>query len=165
MGILAAKTTAPASTSNHISTITPAMTAAFTPTATACLNNQLTMLENQAYNIWLNYPLPVPHSTFSDCYPSQFMSSFLASAAGTTQAAFSPLVCPGGYTTVSTSWPAASNYIACCPRFVSSVHSGILLSDRYPALTVWHRMILPPQPGPPIMLNATRTSLPERPFR
>jgi hypothetical protein len=113
-----ATTTAAAITSHHITTITPAMTTAFTPTATTCLGNQLTMLENQGYEIWLNYPLPVPHSTFPACYPSQFMSSFLAEVAGTTQPAFSPLVCPVGYTTVSTSWPAASNYIACCPRCV-----------------------------------------------
>jgi hypothetical protein len=122
MGILAATTTpttAAATTSNHASMVTPAMTTTFTPAATTCLDNQLTMLENQGYFIWQNYPLPVPHSTFSDCYPSQFMSSFVASLAGTTQAPFSPLVCPGGYTTVATSWPAASNYIACCPRCVS----------------------------------------------
>jgi hypothetical protein len=98
--------------------ITPAITTVFSPAATTCLGNQLTMLENQAFEIWLNYPLPVPQSTFGACYPSQFMSSIVASAAGTVEAAFSPLVCPRGYTTVSTSWPAASNYIACCPRYV-----------------------------------------------
>jgi hypothetical protein len=118
MGILAATTTVAAIMARDIGTITPAITTAFSPAAT-CLDNQLTMLENQAFEIWLNYPLPVPASTFSACYPSQFMSSIVASAAGTTQAAFNPLVCPRGYTTVLTSWPAASNYIACCPRYVS----------------------------------------------
>lgn len=130
MGILAAMAP-PASSTTHSSAslVTPAMTTAFTPTATACMKNQLTMLENQAYEIWLNYPLPVPHTTVSDCYPSQFMESFLASAAGTTQAAFSPLVCPAGYTTVSTSWPAATNYIACCPTFVHLAREIFLSRD------------------------------------
>jgi hypothetical protein len=82
------------------------------------------MLEDQSYFIWMNYPLPVPHLTVSDCYPSQYMDSFLASVAGTTLPAFSPLVCPVGYTTVSTSWPAATNYIACCPRCVSFSHAS-----------------------------------------
>lgn len=104
MGILAA-TTAAAAIATHIGSITP-----------TSLDNQLTLLENKGFQIWLNYPLPVPATTFSACYPSQFMSSIVASAAGTTQAAFSPLVCPQGYTTVSTSWPAATNYAACCPR-------------------------------------------------
>jgi hypothetical protein len=111
MGILAATTT-----SQALGVVTPAMTTAFIPAATACLENHLTMLENQDFEIWLNYPLPVPLTTISDCYPSQFMSSFAASISHTTEAAFSPLVCPGGYTAVPTSWPAASNYIACCPR-------------------------------------------------
>jgi hypothetical protein len=115
MGILAA-TTAAAAIATHIGSITPTLTTTFTPAATTCLDNQLTMLENKGFQIWLNYPLPVPETTFSACYPSQFMSSIVASAAGTTQAAFSPLVCPQGYTTVSTSWPAATNYAACCPR-------------------------------------------------
>jgi hypothetical protein len=115
---------ASATVMSSASMVTPAMTTAFTPAPTTCLQNQLTMLENQNYEIWMNYPLPVQGTTFSECYPTQFMSSFLASASGTTAApAFSPLVCPSGYSTVATSWIAAPNYIACCPRSVFCRHS------------------------------------------
>lgn len=118
MGILAVTTTAALIASRAINEITPAITTAFKPAAT-CLDNKFTMMENKQYEIWLNYPLPVPKSTFSACYPPQFMSSVIDSAAGTTQAPFSPLVCPQGYTTVESTWRAASNYIACCPRCVT----------------------------------------------
>ena len=73
------------------------------------------MLENRQYEIWLNEPIPVPGTTITSCYPSQFISSFLLQAGGVTQAAFSPLVCPSGYTIQG---PYTSNYIACCPRRV-----------------------------------------------
>jgi hypothetical protein len=71
------------------------------------------MLENQYYQIWFNAPVPVPGTTFSACYATQWMSSYLLEMEGISQGPFSPLVCPNGYTTLG---PYTSNYIACCPR-------------------------------------------------
>lgn len=96
-----------------LATVTPTLTTTFVPAATTCTAHQLTMLENRGYEIWANIPVPVSGSTFSDCYPSQYMTSYLLAAGGVTQPAFNPLVCPAGYTTIG---PYTSNYIACCPR-------------------------------------------------
>jgi hypothetical protein len=95
-----------------------AITTTFTP-PTNCAQSVggLTMLENDGFRIWLNAPLPVPGITVSSCYPDQFISSFLLQAGGISQAPFSALVCPDGYTTQG---QFTSNYIACCPRFVLS---------------------------------------------
>lgn len=60
----------------------------------------------------MNEPVPVPNTTISDCYPTQYMTSFLNLAGGVTQPAFDPLVCPQSYTQVAV---YTSNYIACCP--------------------------------------------------
>lgn len=76
----------------------------------------LTMLQGDAYRIWLNAPIPVPGVTISSCYPPQFMSSFLSQRAGSPQSAFRALVCPSGYATQA---KYANNYIACCPRYIS----------------------------------------------
>lgn len=97
-----------------MSTITPTLITQFAPLATACTENRLTMLQNKAFEIWNNEPFPVPGTTFSDCYPSQFISSLISSAGGITLQAFSPLECPKNYSTVG----FTSNYIACCPRSV-----------------------------------------------
>ncbi|KAG9248086.1 hypothetical protein BJ878DRAFT_93328 [Calycina marina] len=94
------------------SAVTPVLTTTFSPTATSCLENRLTMLANRQYQIWMNEPLPVPGTTITDCYPSVYMNSFLNAAGGVTQPAFSPLVCPESYITQG---PFTSNYIACCP--------------------------------------------------
>ncbi len=99
-----------------MATVTPMLTTTFVPTATTCTENRLTMLENRGYEIWMNMPVPVPGTTFSDCYPSQYMTSYLLSAGGVTQPAFNPLVCPQNYAAVG---PYTSNYIACCPRSVA----------------------------------------------
>jgi hypothetical protein len=72
------------------------------------------MLANREYEIWVNMPVPVPGTTLTDCYPSQYMTSYLQSAGAVTQAAFNPLICPGDYSAVG---PYTSNYIACCPRY------------------------------------------------
>lgn len=60
----------------------------------------------------MNAPVPVPGTTFTDCYPSQFITSLLLSAGSVTQPAFAPLICPQHYSAVG---PYTSNYIACCP--------------------------------------------------
>lgn len=83
------------------------------PTQCAQSVGGLTMLEDDAYRVWLNAILPVPGTTVTSCYPSQYISSFLLQTGGISQAAMSPLVCPTGYTTQG---PFTSNYIACCPR-------------------------------------------------
>ncbi|KAF8851781.1 hypothetical protein BDZ45DRAFT_750278 [Acephala macrosclerotiorum] len=90
-----------------------AITTTFTaPTACAQSVGGLTMLQDDQFRIWLNHPLPVPGTTITSCYPDEFASSFLLQTGGVSQAAFSPLVCPDGYTTQG---PYTSNYIACCP--------------------------------------------------
>ena len=95
---------------------TPVLTTKFTPPP-SCTQGHVTMLMSAAYQVWLNEPRPVPNTTFSDCYPPQFMTSFLASVSKTVLPAFSPLVCPDNYFTIYnqtvTSRPL---YVACCPR-------------------------------------------------
>lgn len=95
---------------------TPVLTTSFTPPP-SCTQGHITMLMSAAYQIWLNEPRPVPNTTISDCYPPQFMTSFLASVSSTILPAFSPLVCPDNYFTIYnqtiTSRPL---YVACCPR-------------------------------------------------
>ncbi|KAI4146572.1 MAG: hypothetical protein LQ340_005880 [Diploschistes diacapsis] len=80
---------------------TPSITTTFTPPP-ECTQGHITMLERQHYFVWENEPLPVPNSTFSECYPSQFMTSYLQSYSSTIAPAFSPLVCPDNYETVYT---------------------------------------------------------------
>jgi hypothetical protein len=82
------------------------------------------MLENDGFRIWLNAPLPAPGTTISSCYPEQFISSFLLQTGGVSQAPFSALVCPDGYTTQGI---FTSNYIACCPRFVDLLQESRII--------------------------------------
>ncbi len=105
-----------------VATVAPALTTTFIPKATTCTENRLTMLANREFQIWMNPPFPVPGSTFTDCYPSQFMTSFLLSAGAVTQPAFAPLICPQHYSAVG---PYTSNYIACCPRYMIVVYSQV----------------------------------------
>lgn len=97
--------------------LTPSLTTTFTPPS-ECTQGHLTMLERQAYYVWLNAPLPVVNTTFSSCYPDAFMTSYLQSAvSGTIAGPFSPLVCPKNYVTVrSQSVSDRPSYIVCCPR-------------------------------------------------
>ena len=70
------------------------------------------MMESLQWEIWLNYPVPVSTSTVADCYPTEFISSYLSAATMTTPLpAISPLVCPIGYGTALSS----GGYVACCP--------------------------------------------------
>ncbi|TVY35113.1 hypothetical protein LOCC1_G007601 [Lachnellula occidentalis] len=107
---------------------TPALTTTFIPTATTCTENRLTMLANKAFQIWMNEPVPVPGTTLTDCYPSQFANSYLLSAGGVTRPAFNPLICPENYATMG---PFTSNYIACCPSGYSLAQASVTpFSDR-----------------------------------
>lgn len=110
---MASSTLHPSSTSPTTASPFALTTTYIPPTQCAQSVGGLTMLQNKAYEIWLNDPEPVPGTTVTSCYPSQFMSSYLLEKGGQSQAAFSPLVCPEGYTTQG---PFTSNYIACCPR-------------------------------------------------
>ena len=95
---------------------TPSITTTFKPPP-ECTEGHITMLERQQYFIWENEPLPVPNSTFSECYPPQFMTSYLQSYSSTIAPAFSPLVCPDNYQTIfSQAMTNRPMYIACCPR-------------------------------------------------
>ncbi|KAI0595241.1 hypothetical protein F4775DRAFT_595465 [Biscogniauxia sp. FL1348] len=81
-----------------------------------CNNGQLTMLSSPAYFIWLNEPVPVPESTFSNCYPEEFMREYQTyhinpTTVGSRVPLMSPLVCPFGWETLT----SIDNYIACCP--------------------------------------------------
>ncbi|TVY37334.1 hypothetical protein LSUB1_G004744 [Lachnellula subtilissima] len=106
----------------------PALTTTFIPTATTCTENRLTMLANRAFEIWMNEPVPVPGSTLTDCYPSQFATSYLLQAGGITQPAFNPLICPVNYSSMG---PFTSNYIACCPSGYSLAQPSVsALTDR-----------------------------------
>lgn len=96
----------------------PVLTTTFIPPP-QCTAGHLTMLANLSWDIYLNQPVPVPGSTVTDCYPTQFANSWLLSAAGTSLPAFSPLVCPQNYQTVLN---GTDDYIACCP-------SGYLLAN------------------------------------
>ena len=106
---------ATATSAASLALITPSLTTTFMPKITACTENRVTMLANRAFQIWMNAPVPVPGTTFTDCYPSQFITSLLLSAGSVTQPAFAPLICPKHYSAVG---PYTSNYIACCPRYV-----------------------------------------------
>ena len=95
---------------------TPALTTTFTPPA-ECTAGHLTMLQSDAYKVWLNEPRPVPNTTFSSCYPSQFVTSYLHSVSSTVLPAFSPLVCQHNYFTIfNQSISSRPLYVACCPR-------------------------------------------------
>lgn len=108
------------STSMSTATATYASPIALTTTFTApsqCFPNNpgggFTMLVNRDYEIWLNEIYPVPGTTVTSCYPSQYVSSYALEQGKIPQAALSPLVCPSGWSTVA---QYTSNYIACCPR-------------------------------------------------
>lgn len=91
-----------------------AITTTFQPPA-ICTQSQFTMLALQQYFVYINYPIPVPSTTFTECYPSQFMSSWLSQRSETTPLpSIAPLICPKGYQTVQVA-NQPDGYVACCP--------------------------------------------------
>ncbi|KAI1359112.1 hypothetical protein F5Y08DRAFT_349960 [Xylaria arbuscula] len=77
----------------------------------SCNQDHLTML------IWLNEPVPVPGTTFSACYPPEFLQYYTTyhinpTTVGSWVPLMSPLVCPFGWQVVS----KKGDYQACCPR-------------------------------------------------
>lgn len=53
-----------------------AITTAFTQ-ASECTGNHVTQMEYHGTNLWVNAINPVPTSTITNCYPSQFYSSVM----------------------------------------------------------------------------------------
>ncbi|OLN87683.1 hypothetical protein CCHL11_05631 [Colletotrichum chlorophyti] len=124
--------TSPASTATAASTGIPtaALTTTFTPPA-QCTENHLTMLVGALEKIWINEPVPLPGSTISSCYPTQWLSGYTSIMSESSSIApfISPLVCPSGWNTESSTW--SSGYIACCaPGFTFAAPSKTADSDR-----------------------------------
>lgn len=88
-----------------------ALSSTFTPPAT-CTENHFTMLERLDYRIYKNYPDPAG-TTLTDCYPTQFLSSYFSQmAVKTPLPAIAPVVCPVGYETATS---MDNGYLAFCP--------------------------------------------------
>ncbi|OBT60866.1 hypothetical protein VE03_09694 [Pseudogymnoascus sp. 23342-1-I1] len=88
-----------------------ALTTTFTPPA-KCTQETLTQMAYSSNGIWDNAIIPVPTSTVTSCYPTQFADSVIASAVySTILPPFAELVCPYN-------WEASyfnSTYLICCP--------------------------------------------------
>ncbi|EXF76443.1 hypothetical protein CFIO01_11830 [Colletotrichum fioriniae PJ7] len=106
-----AVTTAPTGTPVPVATV--ALTTTFTPPA-ECVENHLTMLVGALEKIWINEPVPLPNSTLASCHPTQWVNGYSSALSASSSIApyMSPLVCPSGYSTESSTW--SSGYIACC---------------------------------------------------
>lgn len=92
-----------------------ALTTTFIPPE-PCNDARLTMLSSPGYFIWLNEPLPVPGTTVSDCYPTEFLEYYTTyrvnpTTVGSMVPLMSPLICPIGWQVVS----EKGDYQACCP--------------------------------------------------
>ncbi|GKT59732.1 CFEM domain protein [Colletotrichum tofieldiae] len=103
--------TTPAAPAPTISAV--ALTTTFTPPA-QCNENHLTMLVGALEKIWINEPVPLPNQTTSSCYPSEWLGGYesVMSKSSSIAPYMSPLVCPDGWNTESSTW--ANGYIACC---------------------------------------------------
>ncbi|KAF3003245.1 hypothetical protein E8E14_000478 [Neopestalotiopsis sp. 37M] len=71
----------------------------------------ITQMAYHGTNLWENAINPVPTSTITTCYPSQFYSSVMAELNSISLPAFSTLVCPTGWK--ANLWN--ETYGACCP--------------------------------------------------
>lgn len=78
----------------------------------------------------MNEILPVPGTTFTECYPSQFMTSYLLQEGGITQPAFKYLECPQSWYAVG---PYTANYIACCPNGYKLTNPEVVVFKDRPA--------------------------------
>ncbi|KAK1978396.1 hypothetical protein LZ30DRAFT_752178 [Colletotrichum cereale] len=89
------------------------------------------MLVGALEKIWINEPLPLPNQTISSCYPTEWLGGYQSVMSQSSSIApyMSPLVCPSGWNTESSTW--ASGYIACCaPGFTFAAPSKALETDR-----------------------------------
>ncbi|KAI1424603.1 hypothetical protein F5Y12DRAFT_442229 [Xylaria sp. FL1777] len=106
------------STSRQPTTSTPyavPLTTTFIP-PDSCNQAQLTQLSSPGFFIWLNEPVPVPGTTVSDCYPSEFLQYYKTytlnpTTLGSMVPLMSPLVYPLGWQVVN----SIGNYVALCP--------------------------------------------------
>jgi hypothetical protein len=99
-----------------------ALTTTFTPPAQCTQSGHATILDAQQYYVWYNEIVPVPNTTITSCYPSQFAASYLADRPPKSLLpAFSTLICPEAWVTaanVDVTWlngTSNATYIACCP--------------------------------------------------
>ncbi|KAF2087595.1 hypothetical protein K490DRAFT_65426 [Saccharata proteae CBS 121410] len=106
-----------------------ALTTTFSPPAT-CTQNHLTILSSPGYMIWVNEPVPVPSTTVSACYPSQFLDGYTSTSSSSIAPFISPLVCPDGWVTAMT---GPSSYIACCPTGYELAPPTVTVSPSRPA--------------------------------
>lgn len=108
-----------------------ALTTTFTPPSPSCTQSHWTLLgPAKSYYIYLNYPTPVNGTTSADCYPSQFLSSYLEQQSAITPLpAIQPLICPVGYASISLGG-APDGYLACCPDSMELALSSPTQSDR-----------------------------------
>ncbi|KAK6214042.1 hypothetical protein LQW54_004817 [Pestalotiopsis sp. IQ-011] len=87
-----------------------AVTTAFTQ-ASECTGNHVTQMEYHGTNLWVNAINPVPTSTITNCYPSQFYSSVMGEINSVSLPAFSTLACPYGWSSTMYN----ETYGVCCP--------------------------------------------------
>ncbi|CAO2658542.1 Nn.00g062650.m01.CDS01 [Neocucurbitaria sp. VM-36] len=112
-------------------TTTLGLSTTFTPAA-SCAANKLTILPPPGYLIWANEPVPVPGTTVTNCYPSEFLKSYTSVSSGDVGSSIvpvmSPLVCPSNF---CTRYLGDENYIACCPSgYLFAAPSTPLIRDR-----------------------------------
>ncbi|KAI0388409.1 hypothetical protein F5Y17DRAFT_470454 [Xylariaceae sp. FL0594] len=126
-----------ASSSRQPSMTTPyavPLTTTFVP-PDSCNTGQLSQLSSPGYFIWLNEPVPVPGTTVSDCYPSEFLQYYStyhpdATKVGSRVPMMSPLVCPFAWQVVY----EQDDYQACCPsEYKLALPTTSLLDSKRPA--------------------------------
>lgn len=107
--------TSPPNTAIPVPTV--ALTTTFAPPAD-CAENHLTMLVGALEKIWINEPVPLPNSTISSCYPTEWIDGYSSVVSKTSSVApfMSPLVCPSGWNSESSTW--ANGYVVCCASYV-----------------------------------------------
>ncbi|KAI1818560.1 hypothetical protein GGS20DRAFT_527618 [Poronia punctata] len=109
------------------------LTTTFVP-PDSCNGGHLTMVAPPAYFIWLNEPVPVPGTTVSDCYPSEFLEYYTTyhsnpTTTGSRVPMMSPLVCPLGWQVVT----KTGDYQACCPSGYELTPPMTTLDPKRPA--------------------------------
>ncbi|EHY54128.1 hypothetical protein ABEF92_008281 [Exophiala dermatitidis] len=101
------------------------VTTTFTPAPT-CQSPYLTMLSSPGYQIWFAEPVPVPATTASACYPSEWIEYYSSRGTSSIVPVVSPLICPQGWEAVE-SW--SSSYIACCPSSYQLHNPDVLVDN------------------------------------
>ncbi|KAF2035693.1 hypothetical protein EK21DRAFT_106545 [Setomelanomma holmii] len=94
--------------------------------------DSLTMLPSaENYLIYQNHPSPAMGQLYTDCFPKEWVKSYLNSLAGTVSAGFSPFKCPETYSVASTSVVDGTiTHGVCCQRSYSFHPNENAPSDR-----------------------------------